>query len=1293
MVEVIAPTGRESARLGSGYQISPSLVLTARHVVAGLAGQVDVRYGHGGDPQRYPARVVWTAQASDLDVAVLQLTQPRDCAAVRFGVAPAGATQRYPYRSMGYPRFQTRTLASGAVVRDGHELMGFISPLTNPKTGLFELDRDTRVNTVGESWEGFSGAAVFSHDLLVGVVTRAAHTAGVLVAVPLRHLIPGAMRARPEFTERQDRLDELHALLTADHVDTQPELMRRRPTYLDRVADWFSAPADERSTELHRLGSFAQSGTRSQWWMTPPWYGKTTLAAHFFLHPPTDVDLVAFFFSRRLSQQAREFQQTVADQLAAICGETAPTGPDLDDLTELWTRAESHSAANNRTLVLLLDGLDEAHDQRRIADLIPVRARLIVLSRPGVEVPSLLPPEHPLAVADYVLEMTQSLHASELEQRAIQELDDLLVRNPDQPTETVLGLCAAAEGPLRLSDVDELAGKHLPRGEALSLTRIKNVMRVRAPRILQLTSDGYVFAHDQLRAAAAETLGMAATRRSRQAIHSWAEHYADLGWPESTPGYLCEHYTALLTTVNDTARLVRLPSRPRTALLRSRAGHDTAALREIDDALTAAVSAEDIVSTLVLAIHRDELLTPVGHLPQEIAVAWGAVHQWGRAAYLAANLTAPPYRAWALRELAAVAEDLGESDRAAGFLAAAAAIASEPWESNDYDVELAGGLHEALAAGDVSGACDLLSVAVAEAPDYDPEPDQLSRSLIYKIDAAARTLNPALISQAEQHIPDIPLYYMQGVAYALLARAIAFHDLDDARRLVKNAELVSTTDHLTAEHIRLLSVVAEADARAGDTDGVKVILDSVGDRVGAAEILHTVQTAAKGYPLEIAERLAGLSDESVGMLLTLADLAHSSGDAARALRYVDAARQKESDTRRLQTPNYWSGHISWHSISQIAQLYARLGHVERAIAILGEIEDPDQLDDAVVEIVRILAAYDPARGAIANDLLGLVTGVRHQVDAHIEVAKAASRIGDQARVWAVLDRAAELSNPQNEHYGLITVAATAAALGTTDAFDFADRIIADYPDPYVRADAMTEIAASEARSGFVERAATSLSAALAVAAEVDHEPSRRALHTAVVRAAGALPTSRRGPYFASLAGTVERSDLHDAIGQLLESTEKPAELAKEVLAHIRRPSTSLRTHLAIAVADDPASFEQLYSSLRGRLDEEIHVDLLVRSALAATSQARATTLLDVAWQQTAAITESWPRHHARLQVMAAATKTSPETARPLIVVELAKSFDWRIADLAMRLDKRAAQAATAWLRDRDIRYPKPASFD
>ena len=326
-----------------------------------------------------------------------------------------------------------------------------------------------------------------------------------------------------------------------------------------------------RGDELAGITSFAHGNESYRWLVGDAWSGKTALLAEAVSALPPDVDVVCIFLSRReASADSLRFLFTVVPQLAILLGTDSPA-PGLDEFRTLWQRAAERAGALKRSLLLVVDGLDE--DVRppglpSVAAVLPAGTgsfvHVLVSSRSHPELPVDVPVGHPLRLTKPAL-----LHpfpgARNLALLAQQEVDDLLRRDDDGLAADVLGLLVAAGGALAAADLAAMSSA--ARQSPVLAWRVRRLLDATAARSIQSARAGgtsrYQFAHESLLVYAQSDEDLS-DPDFRRRIHEWAEKWRTAGWPAAvgtehgTPRYLLDSYPATLS--DDPQRLTQLVS-------------------------------------------------------------------------------------------------------------------------------------------------------------------------------------------------------------------------------------------------------------------------------------------------------------------------------------------------------------------------------------------------------------------------------------------------------------------------------------------------------------------------------------------------------------------------------------------------------------------------------------------------------------------------------------------------------------------------------------------------------------
>jgi tetratricopeptide (TPR) repeat protein len=182
VMEVFAKPVNGPPRVGSGYRITETAVLTAAHVVMGLpvrsrtavaaedrgASRCEVR--PLGEVAWMRGSVLWRDESADVALVGLAggvLLPPPGSPVPHWGVVDG--TEPVGCAAVGFPWASEQSDR----VRDTEQLIGFAAPLSTAKAGhlsLTALSAAPGSREHGSPWAGMSGAAVFAGPYLVGVV-------------------------------------------------------------------------------------------------------------------------------------------------------------------------------------------------------------------------------------------------------------------------------------------------------------------------------------------------------------------------------------------------------------------------------------------------------------------------------------------------------------------------------------------------------------------------------------------------------------------------------------------------------------------------------------------------------------------------------------------------------------------------------------------------------------------------------------------------------------------------------------------------------------------------------------------------------------------------------------------------------------------------------------------------------------------------------------------------------------------------------------------------------------------
>jgi hypothetical protein len=814
-----------------------------------------------------------------------------------------------PVQAVGFPLWKFRE-----DYRDAFHATGTVAVLSNWRSGTLEVSLSPGPDA---PWNGMSGAALWCGDRIVGVITE-------------HHPHEGAARLTAT------RVDQ--ALLDRLGVQVWPDVVRDAPA--DRVLSAYRAQLSEtappelldREAELDELVRFCAGSSPYLWLQAGPWAGKSALLSSFVLRClPRGVDVVSFFITSRFAGQSDSdaFTESIIEQLAALVDEPAASllqsPARRGHMARLLQEAAERSVETGRRLLVVVDGLDEDTGRSSIAALLPASVppgvRVLVASRPHPGLPEDVPANHPLRTLT-PRPLTGSPYARDIAMRAKHELRAALHGSDHE--RTTLGLIVASGGGLTRADLEEVTG--------WAPYELDQVLEGRLARSLthRVSSSLYVFSHETLREIAHQQLGATLTTYRNQ-LHAWAERYA--GWPATTPIYLMRGYPRILAATGDFPRLLALATdQTRHERLLAYSGGDALAQIEIANAIELAAHEQDIGALLKLAVLQAELVDRNFRIPHDLPAVWVTLGE--------------PTRALAL------AQGIGDDYKRADALVAMAE-AAYPDDRYRADRRIVDKIEREIKKIEHGFLRDRTVMLLAIAAAHGGWHDDATR-----LAAGIERQDWKLEAQA--------------------ACAVASGDLDFA------ADLAGGIDD-GLYRARALVAVAKAAVAQGDLGRVRGLAQ-------AAEQAFGQQDVEWDFPYELPTELAcllGIAGDKEYRDKLLADTFPGRGFTTELPTVTqgailegdrDRARQLVADAehallKRLQLAGSESPDrpdaMFWHDMSAAAKAMGMVGDFDRAERFISKIARPEIRDEALAELVRLLAADgEHDRGEWLADTIG-----------------------------------------------------------------------------------------------------------------------------------------------------------------------------------------------------------------------------------------------------------------------------------------------------------------------------------
>uniref|UniRef100_A0A7C3PH42 Serine protease n=1 Tax=Oscillatoriales cyanobacterium SpSt-418 TaxID=2282169 RepID=A0A7C3PH42_9CYAN len=280
---------------GSGYLVSPSVVLTAAHLVEGTE-QVEIRLNPSApQPLWQGGDVVWRGRTDKhdlegIDLALVRLQTPTALLGiVHFAHLGSGITS-HSCRGTGFPDYKLRSASSpdASDIRDTAQLEGELRLGSNVAVGQWELQLAQNplpaAPDATSPWPGISGSAVFVGKCVVGVVIIHPQQEGTTV-LQVQPIYP--VLSHPEFC--QHLTGEARSLYWSDPWG----LLRSPYQDLPEVAEQSAAvllqpeigvvPFEGRQAELKSLQTWLTGDPSFRLWLQlgSGGSGKTRLISEF----------------------------------------------------------------------------------------------------------------------------------------------------------------------------------------------------------------------------------------------------------------------------------------------------------------------------------------------------------------------------------------------------------------------------------------------------------------------------------------------------------------------------------------------------------------------------------------------------------------------------------------------------------------------------------------------------------------------------------------------------------------------------------------------------------------------------------------------------------------------------------------------------------------------------------------------------------------------------------------------------------------------------------------------------
>jgi hypothetical protein len=905
------------------------------------------------------------------------------------------------------------------------------------------------------------------------------------------------------------------------HGDVHLTARRHAPSaYLDQVRALAPTSLEGREQELAALTAFCTSESTANgylWWRAEAWSGKSALLSWFVLHPPPGTHLVSFFITSSLPHQNNRdaFVDNVLDQLHDTVDE--PTRSNLTDtnreayLRRLLATVPDQIRHRSQHFTLIVDGLDEdggvdgSADAHSIAALLPrTGVRVVVASRPALDLPHDVPPDHPLHNTAVVTHLSPSPKAQAVRDTMIRDLKRLL--SGTSVHQDLLGFTLAAGGGLAAQDLAELTGT--------SLWQVEDDLRATVGRSFTRRPGDppvYALAHDDLQPMAAAMLGPRLDSYRRR-LHAWAENYRARDWPPETPHYLLHGYTAALTAAGDIPRLLAFITDPRRHdRVVAVTGQDHTVLNEIRAAqeLLLHPGEPDLVALARLAVHRTSLYLRNDWIPALLPAVWARIGQFDHAEALVATIGDHLQRSRALRSTAAQLHWAGEHQRTARLLDEAEALART---FNQF-----------------YGAWPVAELAeVAMLIGDDARARRAVEAIKHADERAEACASIACVALDQSRPKDAELWYREA-----------------EEALSRDSSIV---------RMPTLAIVAAAAARLGHSSRASALMSQLRDHVRTAGAETTDQPNDR-QKAEIAHTLAGggFIDMACTISATLSDV----DGRERSLRDITTA---------LADRDLDGAEELARSANELKFLGARLAAVARAAARHDDRSRADRLFAEIDQILVVLPhdawrtftimATAVAR-ANAGDAELAVSMVRSEMmpsgdtSGALWVALALAKRRDTEHASRLATMLEETARPESAGIEETRLLKWVAVLVDRGEFDRAETVVRSFPSDDVRSAGLATIAEGLVVAGALDRAEQMVHAITDPRRQ--RRPQLELLRALLARgqdtraldlARSAAIPAHRAAALTFLAGTTRQPDLLDEVVDIaLSATDVEARVA------------------------------------------------------------------------------------------------------------------------------------------------------